>query len=819
VNDHGETIGYIGAMTDITERKYSEKALEERESILQLFAQNAPAGIAMFDREMRYIINSQRWADDYYLGSLGSLIGRSHYELFPEQLILPERWRQIHQRCLACAIETCEEDLFVWADGSQQWIRWEVRPWYLATNEIGGTIIFAEDITHRKQSETAILQLNQELQQKVTELQTLLDVIPIGIGIAEDPECKHIQVNPAFAEVLSISPTANASLSAPEEERPITFKIYQNGREMAPEELPIQYAAAHGVEIRDLELDIVWQDGSTITLLEYAAPLLDESGQPRGSVGAFLNITDRKRADAALRESQERYRALAQNFPNGVVLLFDADLRYVLAEGQALAQEQLVLEGKTIWEVLDPQTCRLLEPLYRGALAGESGTMEIPFGDRIYSVHCLPIFDGQGFVKLGMLMSQDITLQKQAEQVLRTARDELERKVQERTQELREANERLAQQEREFRTLVENTPDVITRHDRQHRCLYINPACIQSLGMPPEFFIGKKPSELGYPEDITQFWETSLQTVFSKGEMQVDEFTTMNGGEPRSYQVYVVPEREVDRSIVSVMTIGRDVTSLRQAEESARQSAEELRRSNQELEQFAYVASHDLQEPLRAITSFTQLLAQDYREQLDGDADMYIEFIVDGAARMKQLIRDLLAYSRVGRYELQQQSVDCNVLLERVKKDLQIQIAENQAIITADPLPIITADPNQMANLLQNLISNSLKYRSEADPRIHLSARPCTVEGANDLSHPGSSRLTMRSEEWLFSIQDNGIGIKPQYAQRIFGIFQRLHTSDQYSGTGLGLAICQKIIDRHQGRIWVESQLGQGATFFFTIPL
>ncbi|MBD2463455.1 PAS domain S-box protein [Oscillatoria sp. FACHB-1407] len=929
------------------ERKRAEEALQEREAILRLFIQNAPAGIAMFDREMRFLIGSQRWADDYYQGSLESTIGRSHYELFPE---LPERWRQIHQRCLAGAIEKCDEDLFVRTDGWQQWTRWETRPWYTATDEIGGIIIFAEDITQRKQSETAILQLNQELQQKVTELQTLLDVIPIGIGIAEDPECQHIRVNPAFADALGIPPRANASLSASEEERPTTFRVYQNGREMPPEELPLQYAAAHGVEIRDLEVDVVWQDGTTVTLLEYAAPLLNASGQLRGSVGAFLNITDRKRAEqalrdreqqltlalqaakagawtwelptnrlywsdeyyrvfglepgsvepssengfsrlhpddrewveretteaiaqgkntnieyrillpdgtsrwvigigqmfydelnqparmagivvditerkqaeAALRESQERYRTLVQNFPNGAVFLFDNDLRYVLAEGQGLTQaglDRVSLEGKTIWEVLDTQTCELLEPLYRGALSGNSETLEIPFGDRIYFVHCLPVFDDQGFVRLGMLMSQDITLQKQAEQVLRTARDELERQVQERTRELQEANILLAQREREFRTLVENTPDVITRHDRQYRYLYVNPAGTQAAGITLQFYLGKQPSELDYPEAITQFWEASLEEVFVTGEMRIDEFEVINLDEPRSYQVYVVPEREADNSITSVITIARDITQLRQAERSTRKLAEELQRSNQELEQFAYIASHDLQEPLRAITSFTQLLAQEYKAQLDGDADMYIEFIVDGATRMQQLIRDLLTYSRVGRYELQLQPTDCNVLLERVKKDLQVAIAENQAIITADPLPTITADPNQMKNLLQNLISNSLKYRSKTDPRIHISAKSHTVEKTNDLSHPGSSRLTMGSEEWLFSLQDNGIGIEPQYAERIFGIFQRLHTSDEYSGTGLGLAICQKIIERHQGRIWVESQLGQGATFFFTIPL
>jgi len=563
-------------------------------------------------------------------------------------------------------------------------------------------------------------------------------------------------------------------------------------------------------------------NGRDIWYYIQALPEVNENGETVGFIGVLNDITDRKCAEAELRRREELYRALASNFPNGAVHIFDHDLRYLLSDGTemgkvGLSREQL--EGHLLWEVVPSETNAVLEPLYRAALAGETTSAELSFADQIYQIYTLPLRNEADEIFAGLSMSQNVTLLKQAEQTLRTARDELERQVQERTQELQEANTLLAQREREFRTLVENTPDVITRHDRQYRCLYINPASMQSLGMPPEFFLGKKPSELGYPEDLANFWENSLENVFTKGEMRVDEFTALNGDKPRHYQVYVVPEREADQAIVSVVTIGRDITSLRQAEESTRKLAEELLRSNQELEQFAYIASHDLQEPLRAITSFTQLLAQEYQEQLDGDADMYIEFIVDGATRMQQLIRDLLTYSRVGRYELKLQPVNCNALLERVKQDLQVAIAENQAIITADPLPIITADPNQMANLLQNLISNSLKYRSKADPRIHITARNHTVESTHASSQDSSSHLIHSSEEWIFSLQDNGIGIEPQYAKRIFGIFQRLHTSDEYSGTGLGLAICQKIIERHQGRIWVESQLGQGATFFFTIPL
>ncbi|UBF26767.1 PAS domain S-box protein [Kovacikia minuta CCNUW1] len=697
-NQDGQPVRMSGTIMAIDARKQIETALQERETLLRLFAQYSPAGIAMFDRDMRYVMASQRWVEDYHLDSIEALIGRSHYEIFPE---IPELWKQMHQRCVAGAIETCDEDLFVRANGEQQWLRWEICPWHTANHEIGGIIIFSEDITERKSAEASVQQLNRELQQKVSELQTLLDVIPIGIGIAEDPECHHIQVNPAFAQALGIPSMVNASLSAPDEERPTNFKVYQNGRELPPEELPLQYAATHGVEVRDLEVEVVWQDGTVVTLMEYAAPLFDQYGQPRGSVGAFFNIT----------------------------------------------------------------------------------------------------------------------LQKQAEQALRTARDELERQVQERTRELQAAYGRLQQREREFRTLVENTPDMITRHDRRHRNIYTNPASTYVTGFPPEFFLTKKPSELGYPTEIAQFWENSLESVFTTGEMRIDEFTIPDPQQPRSYQVFVVPEREADHSIMSVMTIGRDITQLRQAEASARKLAEELQRSNQELEQFAYVASHDLQEPLRAITSFTQMLAKRYQGQLDAKADTYVGFIVDGATRMQQLIKDLLAYSRVGRYELNCQSVDCNALLERVKKDLYVAIDENQARITADPLPTITADPNQIANLLQNLIGNSLKYRSAANPQIHISATIMTREEPNASHQDNAPDAQILTKEWLFSIRDNGIGIDPRYADRIFAIFQRLHANDEYSGTGLGLAICRKIIERHQGRIWVESQLAQGATFYFTIPM
>jgi signal transduction histidine kinase len=227
---------------------------------------------------------------------------------------------------------------------------------------------------------------------------------------------------------------------------------------------------------------------------------------------------------------------------------------------------------------------------------------------------------------------------------------------------------------------------------------------------------------------------------------------------------------------------------------------QELARSNAELQQFAYVASHDLQEPLRMVTSYVQLLERRYRGQLDADADDFIAFAVDGAARMQQLIKGLLVYSRVGTHAQPLQSTDCQVVLARALTDLQVAMDESDAVVTHDPLPTVMADATQLGQLFQNLVGNAIKFRDNRCPEIHVGAE--------------------RREDgyWLFSVRDNGIGVEPEYAERIFLIFQRLHTRDEYPGTGIGLAICKRIVERHGGRIWVASEPGQGATFYFTIP-
>lgn len=234
-------------------------------------------------------------------------------------------------------------------------------------------------------------------------------------------------------------------------------------------------------------------------------------------------------------------------------------------------------------------------------------------------------------------------------------------------------------------------------------------------------------------------------------------------------------------------------------EEKLKQTMAEFARSNSELELFAYVASHDLQEPLRMVTSFTQLLEKRYKNKLDKDADEFIEFILDGATRMQSMINDLLQYSRVGTRGKPFKLTDFESVFGQSLVNLKIAIDENNAIITHDPLPTLMADSTQMIEVFQNLISNAIKFRSKESPQVHVSA-------------------LKKRNEWVFSVRDNGIGIAPEFFDKLFIIFQRLHSRSEYPGTGIGLAVCRKIVERHGGKIWVESEPDKGSTFYFSIP-
>jgi PAS domain S-box-containing protein len=316
---------------------------------------------------------------------------------------------------------------------------------------------------------------------------------------------------------------------------------------------------------------------------------------------------------------------------------------------------------------------------------------------------------------------------------------------------------------------------------------------------------------LGYEEDEL-IGRPSLGFVLAEDRDTVREnaVSMLKGGCSLGYEFRVVNKQAkikwVMETVVPIYyrrkraTLGSliDVTERKQIEERLKQITDEMQRSNTELEQFAYVISHDLQEPLRMVSSYTQLLAKRYSNKLDADADEFIAYAVDGAKRMQTLLHDLLDYSRVGTRGKPFSLVNCEHIVEQAMANLKIAIEECGASVSYDVLPTIMGDEGQLARLFQNLIGNAIKFRQEEAPQVYISAQ-------------------RRNNMVTFSVKDNGIGIDRQHSQSIFEIFRRLHTKEEYPGTGMGLAICKKIVERHGGHISVQSQLGQGSTFYFSV--
>ena len=300
-------------------------------------------------------------------------------------------------------------------------------------------------------------------------------------------------------------------------------------------------------------------------------------------------------------------------------------------------------------------------------------------------------------------------------------------------------------------------------------------------------------------EDLARFF-IKYKGLLKKLERDEAFWAATNENIKRAYLKLdeLVEERTIELKTINDQ-LQQELTKRKKVEQQQKATLKNLKRSNSELEQFAYVVSHDLQEPLRMVASFTQLLQSRYQDKLDDEANEFINFAVDGASRMQGLINDLLTFSRIGTKGISFSPTDMNIVLEEVLANIRQSTIEANAEITNDPLPVIIADGLQMAQILQNLISNAIKFRGKSPIQIHVS---------------GESK----PDKWVFFVRDNGIGIEPKYYKHIFIVFQRLHKREEYEGTGIGLAVCKKIIQRHGGKIWVESELGKGSTFYFTIP-
>ncbi len=396
-------------------------------------------------------------------------------------------------------------------------------------------------------------------------------------------------------------------------------------------------------------------------------------------------------------------------------------------------------------------------------------------------------------------------IQKQ-NQALSEFNKKLEQKVKERTSELELSNKnldsyakQLKESEEQFKGLLESAPDAMVIVNEDGVIKLINRQTEKLFAYNKEELIGQK-VELLIPQRFAGNHPHHLENYFTNPKARemgagLELFGKKKNADEFPIEISLSPLRTKEGTIVSAAI--RDISERKKVELELKEKSLELTRSNSELEQFAYVASHDLQEPLRMVTSYVQLLSNRYKDKLDQDANDFIAFAVDGSNRMRILITDLLQYSRVNRTK-PFEWIDLNNELTVILKNLESSIKENNALIKSDPLPKIYGDNVLIGQLFQNLIANAIKFKGEKNPEIYITGKKV-------------------NNAYQFSVKDNGIGIQKEYSDKIFVIFQRLHTKEKYPGTGIGLAICKKIVERHGGKIWVESEFGKGSTFYFTI--
>jgi PAS domain S-box-containing protein len=364
------------------------------------------------------------------------------------------------------------------------------------------------------------------------------------------------------------------------------------------------------------------------------------------------------------------------------------------------------------------------------------------------------------------------------------------------------AETHLAQMEGRYRGLLEAAPDAMVVVNQGGEIVLLNVQAEKQFGYRRDELVGQKVKNIipeGFAERLIADGTRSAAEALAQ---QIGTGIELSGrrrdGGEFPIEIMLSPLESTEGILVTAAI--RDISERKKSEEHLVKTVGELKRSNDELQQFAYVSSHDLQEPLRMVASYTQLLAKRYKGRLDSDADEFIAFAVDGCNRMQGLIQDLLAYSRTGTNGKALREVSGDAALKEALTNLRTTIGESGAVVTHDPLPVIQMDDTQLTQVFQNLVGNAIKYRSAEVPHVHVSARK---NGGH---------------EWIFSVRDNGLGIDPQYFERIFILFQRLHGRNEFEGTGIGLAICKKILERLGGRIWVESQPGKGSTFHFALP-
>lgn len=524
---------------------------------------------------------------------------------------------------------------------------------------------------------------------------------------------------------------------------------------------------------------------------------------------AFAQMVDAVRQrEALLRHKADEFSCyyelgligMAEIDPSGRWISVNPYLVELLQSGP----EKLI--GRSWWDLADAQERKKEQHLFAEVVAGRSSgysiqkrfcleesiveaEVSVAAGDR----------DKQGAVSFLIAIIQDITEKKRTEATLLEHQQNLERRVEERTRSLHDRNTELAQSREEYAELYENAPDMYcTVAIHNLTITQCNQTIVNRLGRTKSELLGQSVCVL-YPPEQASTARIYFAGIVSSGLVkETEQHLCCAEGSLVEAILTVSPTLDDQGQMREIKCCWVDISAQKRIEKRLAHLAQELSRSNEELQQFAYVASHDLQEPLRMIASYTQLLNESYGDQLDDRAKKFLSYAQEGAGRMQDLIEDLLAYSRVATRGTEPEIVALDRAYSRALANLSEVVTATGATITYDPLPQLRGDLSQLTQLLQNLVGNALKFHGPEPPRIHVG-------------------VEQRDGQVVFSVRDNGIGIDPRYASKIFTIFQRLHTRAEFPGTGIGLAICKRIVERHNGRIWFESVPGQSTTFFFTL--